>query len=110
MIQHVDGRRQSVAVALEMDAVVIVDGCPSNVIPQAVHLDGERQFVTDERIRRRVAIDRRRRQRRSAAARLEPEAERIDVGRPGHLQVRQGQFDDVTHRLRGTHRQCLGLS
>jgi hypothetical protein len=24
--------------------------------------------------------------------------------------VRQGQFDDVTHRLRGTHRQCLGLS
>jgi hypothetical protein len=32
MIQHINGRSQSVAVAFQMDAVVIVNGRPSNVI------------------------------------------------------------------------------
>lgn len=55
VIEDVDGgQAASVAIlcggAGTGQAGVIVGGCPADVLSQAVHLDGERQFVTDERI------------------------------------------------------------
>lgn len=51
MIEYIDGVGQDSVAVVQIEAGVVVDGRPADVVSQAVHLDGERQFVTDERIR-----------------------------------------------------------
>ena len=56
---------------------------------QAIHFDGEREFVANERIGRLIG------------RRLDPQAESVGI-QIGHLQVRQDQLDAITHRIRRT--------